>query len=131
MFNDNMIEKSNKILQPNIQQKNLQTTTFAAGCFLGVEEAFSQQKGVKSTMVGYTGRSFEQPTYRDVCSHKTDHAEAVQVEFDPNDVSYDDLVEVFWLIHNPTTKNRQGWDTDSQYRSLIAYHTFGVIYGSK
>ena len=70
-------------------------------------------------------------TYRDVCSHKTDHAEAVQVQFDPNDVSYEDLVDVFWLIPNPTTKNRQGWDTDSQYRSLIAYHTFAVIYGSK
>ena len=70
-------------------------------------------------------------TNRDVCSHKTGHAEAVQVEFDPNEVSYEDLVDVFWSIHNPTTKNRQGWDIGSQYRSLIAYHTFGVIYGSK
>ena len=78
MFNDNMIEKSNKILQPNIQQKNLQTATFAAGYFWGVEEAFSQQKGVKSTMIGYTGGSFENPIYTDVCTDKTGHAEAVQ-----------------------------------------------------
>ena len=70
-------------------------------------------------------------TYRDVCSHKTSHAEVVHVEFDPNEVSYEDLVDVFWSIHNPTTKNRPGWDIGSQYHSLIAYHTFGVIYGSK
>ena len=70
-------------------------------------------------------------TYRYVCSHKSDHAEAVNVEFDPNNVSYQELVDVFWSIDNPTTKNRQGWDIGSQYRSLIAYHTFGVIYGSK
>jgi peptide-methionine (S)-S-oxide reductase len=70
-------------------------------------------------------------TYRDVCSHKTGYAEAVHVEFDPNEVSYEDLVDVFWSIHSPTTKNRQGWDIGSQYRYLIAYHTFSVIYGSK
>jgi peptide-methionine (S)-S-oxide reductase len=71
-------------------------------------------------------------TYRDVCSHKTAHAEAVQVEFHPNEVSYEDLVDVFWSIHNnPTTKNRQGCDIGSQYRSLIAYHTFGAIHVSK
>ena len=70
-------------------------------------------------------------TSRDVYSHKTGHAEPVQVEFDPNEVFYEDLVDVFWSIHNPTTKNKQGWDKGSQYRSLIAYHTFGVIYKSK
>ena len=69
--------------------------------------------------------------YRDVCSHKTGHAEAVQLEFDPNEISYEDLVYLFWSIHNPTTKNRQGWDIGSQYSSLIAYHIFGVLYGSK
>jgi peptide-methionine (S)-S-oxide reductase len=88
--------------------KKLQIGTFAAGCFWGVEEAFSKVNGVKSTMVGYTGGFFDNPTYRDVCTHKTCHAEAVQVEYDPNEVSYEDLLNVFWSVHNPTTKNRQG-----------------------
>ena len=110
-----------KTIQANT--KKLQVATFAAGCFWGVEEAFSKVNGVKSTMVGYTGGLFDNPTYRDVCTHKTGHAEAVQIEFDPNEVSYEDLLSVFWSVHNPTTKNRQGWDIGSQYRSLIAYHT--------
>jgi peptide-methionine (S)-S-oxide reductase len=73
--------------------------------------------------VGYTGGWFNNPTYRDVCTGKTGHAEAIQVQFDPNEVSYEDLLGVFWSIHNPTTKNRQGPDVGSQYRSMIAYHT--------
>ena len=103
--------------------KNTRLATFAAGCFWGVEEAFRQIKGVNLTMVGYTGGKFENPTYHDVCSHNTGHAEAIQVEYDPTQVSYEKLLEVFWSIHNPTTLNRQGPDIGSQYRSMIAFHT--------
>ena|SRR5712692_2553336 len=103
--------------------KNTQLATFAAGCFWGVEEAFRQIKGVKSTMAGYTGGKLRNPTYHDVCSDKTGHAEAIQVEYDPAEVSYEKLLEVFWSIHNPTTLDRQGPDIGSQYRSMIAYHS--------
>src|SRR5512133_2718661 len=111
------------IIQANTKTKKLQLATFAAGCFWGVEEAFRKIKGVKSTMVGYTGGRFNNPTYRDVCTDKTGHAEAIQVQFDPNEVSYEDLLSVFWSVHDPTTKNRQGPDIGSQYRSIIAYHS--------
>ncbi|MGA9152941.1 MAG: peptide-methionine (S)-S-oxide reductase MsrA [Candidatus Nitrosopolaris sp.] len=110
-----------KIVQAN--RENLQVATFAAGCFWGVEEAFRQVKGVKSTIVGYTGGWFKNPKYRDVCSHKTGHAEAVEIQFNPDEVSYKDLLDVFWSIHDPTTKDKQGPDIGSQYRSMIAYHT--------
>ena len=103
--------------------KNNQLATFAAGCFWGVEEAFRQIKGVNSTMVGYTGGRLENPTYHDVCTDETGHAEAIQIEFDPSVVSYEKLLNVFWDIHDPTTLNRQGPDVGSQYRSLVAYHT--------
>jgi peptide-methionine (S)-S-oxide reductase len=120
-----MSEEKKKIIvvQVKANTENLQTATFAAGCFWGVEETFRQVKGVKSTMVGYTGGWFNNPTYRDVCTHNIGHAEAVQVQFDPNEVSYEYLLNVFWSVHNPTTKNRQGPDIGSQYRSMIAYHT--------
>ena len=103
--------------------KTLQLATFAAGCFWGVEESFRKIKGVKSTMVGYTGGRWENPTYNDVCADLTGHAEAIQLQYDPQEVSYEDLLEVFWSIHNPTTKNRQGFDYGFQYRSVIFYHT--------
>jgi peptide-methionine (S)-S-oxide reductase len=104
-------------------QMNRQKATFAAGCFWGVEEAFSKVKGVVSTMVGYTGGHTKHPTYEQVCRHTTGHAEAVQVEYDPQQVTYQQLLDVFWNIHNPTTKDRQGPDVGSQYRSAIFYHT--------
>jgi peptide-methionine (S)-S-oxide reductase len=105
--------------------------TFAAGCFWGVEAAFRQVKGVVSTTVGYTGGHLENPTYRDVCSDGTGHAEAVEVIYDPKQVSYEQLLEVFWRIHNPTTDNRQGPDVGSQYRSAIFYHNESQLKAAK
>src|SRR2546426_1986815 len=101
----------------------MEKATFGAGCFWGVEAAFRQATGVVSTAVGYSGGHFPNPTYQDVCSHKTGHAEVVQVEYDPAQVSYEDLLKVFWDNHDPTTLNRQGPDIGSQYRSAIFFHT--------
>ncbi|MFQ5743659.1 MAG: peptide-methionine (S)-S-oxide reductase MsrA [Acidobacteriota bacterium] len=101
----------------------MQKATFGAGCFWGAEAAFRQVPGVTAAAVGYLGGSLENPTYRDVCSGNTGHAEVVQIEFDESTVSYEKLLEVFWSIHDPTTLNRQGPDIGHQYRSAIFFHS--------
>jgi peptide-methionine (S)-S-oxide reductase len=106
--------------RPNVE--GAQLATFAAGCFWGIEASFREIEGVLDTRVGYTGGTAADPSYKQVCSGATGHAEAVQVWFDPELISYNQLLETFWSIHNPTSLNRQGWDFGSQYRSAIFFH---------
>jgi peptide-methionine (S)-S-oxide reductase len=104
------------------QNTETQLATFGGGCFWGIEELYRQLKGVKLTAAGYMGGNLENPTYEDVCSDKTGHAEVVQVEYDPSEVTYNALLTVFWENHDPTTLNKQGPDHGTQYRSVIFYH---------
>ena len=102
---------------------NTDTATFAAGCFWGVQAEFDKVKGVVATTVGYTGGHTEKPTYKDVGSDQTGHAEALQVVYEPTVVTYEQLLDKFWSMHDPTTLNRQGPDFGSQYRSVVFYHS--------
>jgi peptide-methionine (S)-S-oxide reductase len=101
----------------------MEKATFGGGCFWGVEATFRQLKGVTATAVGFEGGTLAHPTYHDVCTDRTGHAEVVQVEYDPSQISYEQLLDVFWKSHDPTTRNRQGPDVGTQYRSVIFYHT--------
>ena len=101
----------------------MQKATFGAGCFWGVEKVFGDLPGVVSTQVGYTGGTLKNPTYEQVCNTHTGHAEAIEITYDPAKISYEDLLEVFWMHHDPTTSDQQGNDVGHQYRSVIFYHT--------
>jgi peptide-methionine (S)-S-oxide reductase len=121
MTHDNMIIRDGRSEISSSDLEGTQRATFAAGCFWGIEAAFREIEGVVTTRVGYTGGTTADPSYEQVCSGRTGHAEAVRVWFDPDTVSYRELVDAFWSIHNPTTRDRQGWDFGSQYRSAIFF----------
>jgi len=114
--------KQGKKKTMNDQNPNLEVVTFGSGCFWCSEAIFERVKGVESVISGYSGGTVKNPTYDEVCTGKTGHAEVTQITFDPKIVSYDELLEIFWKTHDPTTLNRQGNDVGTQYRSVIFYH---------
>lgn len=111
------------IKNTNISKNSLETVTLGAGCFWCVEAVFMNLRGVSSAVSGYSGGKISNPTYREVCSGRTGHAEVLQVTFDPNEISLEQIFDVFWHSHDPTTPNRQGNDIGTQYRSAIYFHT--------
>lgn len=117
-----MLKEDQSLHQVPENTTNLETAAFGAGCFWGVQEIFKKTKGVKNTVAGYMGGTLENPTYQDVCTDTTGHAEVVHVTYDPKEASYEKLLKVFWENHNPTTRNRQGPDIGSQYRSVIFFY---------
>ncbi|MEZ4936260.1 MAG: peptide-methionine (S)-S-oxide reductase MsrA [Crocinitomicaceae bacterium] len=121
--NVSCISQTKRESMDNENVKNLETATFGAGCFWCVEAIFQDVKGVYSVKPGYTGGHKENPTYKEVCTGSTGHAEVAQIKFDPKVVSFDKLLEIFWYTHDPTTLNRQGADVGTQYRSAIFFHS--------
>jgi peptide-methionine (S)-S-oxide reductase len=115
-------QAAKKMDAANINQQGLETATFGSGCFWCTEAIFLNVDGVHKVVSGYTGGKLKNPTYKEVCSGLSGHAEVVQLSFDPNEVSYDELLEIFWQTHDPTTLNKQGADEGTQYRSVIYYH---------
>lgn len=118
-----MIAYAQKPNKTKMQHKEIETATFGSGCFWCTEAVFQQMKGVESALPGYSGGKRANPTYEQVCSGATGHAEVIQVKYDPQIITYEELLEIFWKSHDPTTLNRQGADVGTQYRSVIFYHT--------